>query len=56
MTAMYYDVIIFEASMSKVAGDRLGIVIPTWLSRKLEEKGLRGKKVIVHIYIPREES
>jgi len=53
---MYYDVIIFEASMSKVAGDRLGIVIPTWLSRKLEEKGLRGKKVIVHIYIPREES
>ncbi len=51
---MYYDVIIFEASLAKVTGDRLGVIIPTWISRKLEEKGLKGKKVIVHIYVPRE--
>jgi len=51
---MYYDVIIFETHLAKVTENRLSVIIPTWISRKLEEKGLKGKKVVVHIYIPRE--
>ncbi len=50
----FYDVVIFEATLTHVAKDRMGVYLPAWLSRKLEEKGLKGKKVIVHIYIPRE--
>jgi len=50
----FYDVVIFEAKLTHVAKDRLGVYLPTWLGRLLEKKGHKGKKVIVHIYIPKE--
>ena len=50
---MFYDVVIFEGKLVHVAGGKLGITIPSWIARKLEERGLKGAKVIVHIYIPK---
>jgi len=47
-----YEVFIFEAKLTNVGAGYMGIYIPKDVARKLEKH--RGKKVIVHVYVPKE--
>jgi len=47
-----YEVFIFEATLTNVGAGYMGIYIPKDIARKLEK--FKGKKVIVHVYVPKE--
>ncbi len=49
---MSYEVYIFEAKLTNVGAGYMGIYIPKDLARKLSR--YKGRKVIVHVYVPKE--
>ncbi len=50
---MSHKVYVFEATIARVTGRKLGIFIPKELEKRLEK--YHGKKVYVHIYVPEED-
>ena len=49
---MSYEVFIFEAKLTSVGAGYMGIYIPKDVARKLAK--YKGRKVIVHVYVPKE--
>ncbi len=49
---MSYEVYIFKATLTNVGAGYMGIYIPKDVAGKLAR--YRGRKVIVHVYIPKE--
>ena len=49
---MSYEIYIFEATLTNVGASYMGIYIPKDIARKL--KKFKGKRVVVHIYVPKE--
>lgn len=49
---MGYEVYIFEATLTNVGAGYMGVYIPKDIARKLEK--YKGRKVIVHVYVPKE--
>jgi len=51
---MSYEVFIFEATLTNVGAGYLGIYIPKDVAKKLGK--FKGRKVVVHIYVPKEST
>ncbi len=49
---MSYEIYIFEATLTNVGAGYMGVYIPKDVARELEK--YKGKKVIVHVYVPKE--
>lgn len=50
---MSAEVFVFEARVTHVAGKKVGVYVPKELEREISK--YLGKKVIVHIYVPKYE-
>jgi len=51
---MSYETFIFEATLTNVGAGYLGIYVPKDVAKKLEK--FKGRKVMVHIYVPKEST